>query len=95
MDTKYESQKKFETQLKEWGTLINLLAVKMENPGSEMNQKYAQELNTIRGNQREAVEKIKELKGARGEAWERVKVTVDKAWYKLGTGIAQAVRNIK
>jgi hypothetical protein len=95
MDTKYESQKKFETQLKEWGTLINLLAEKMENPGAEMNLNYAQELNAIRGDQREAVEKIKELKGARGEAWERVKVTVDKAWYKLGTGIAQAVRNIK
>ena len=95
MVTKGAYKLKLYAQLKEWNALIDLLAAKVENAGADVKLKYAQELDEIRAKQREAAQKIQELEDASADAWENVRATTDKAWYKLGTGLAQAIANLK
>lgn len=95
METKDAYKQKLDAQLKEWNAQINLLAAKVENSGADVKLKYAQDLDGIRAKQREAAIKIKELENASGDAWQNVKVTADKVWDDLKTGIVQAMSNFK
>lgn len=45
--------------------------------------------------QRAASEKMQELEKASGEAWEHAKVTADKIWEDLKTGVADAHSKFK
>ncbi|MHB8919779.1 MAG: sll1863 family stress response protein [Halothiobacillus sp.] len=88
-------KQKMAAQLKEWSAQIDLLEAKMENAGADMKVKRAKELHELRAKQRMASEKMKELEQASGEAWERIKGTVDKIWDDLKTGVAEAHSKFK
>jgi hypothetical protein len=95
METKEEYQRKFEAQVKEWNTLLYLLAAKMENAGADVKHLYTQELIVVGAKQRDAVKKIKELEKASDDVWDTIKVSAHKAGYDLGTSVAQAIIKFK
>ncbi len=87
--------KMLNAQLMEWNTLITLLAEEAENAGPDVKHNYTQEIAEIRRKQRDAVKKVEELEIANGDTWENVKATTDKTFFKLGTGIEQAMVTFK
>jgi len=57
--------------------------------------KRAEALHGLCAKQRAASEKLQELEKASGEAWEQAKVTADKIWEDLKTGVADAHSKFK
>jgi chaperone required for assembly of F1-ATPase len=95
MEKKDEYQKMLNSQLKEWNVLITMLAKKVENAGADVKLMYLQELDEIRGQQRDAVKQIEELGSASDNAWESAKISMDMVGYNLGTGLARAMAKFR
>lgn len=95
MEIQEAYKQKLAAQLNEWDAQINLLEAKIENVGSDMKVKRAQELHELRAKQRAATEKMHEFGKSSGEAWEQVKETADKIWDDLKVGIAEAQAKFK
>jgi nucleotide-binding universal stress UspA family protein len=70
---------KLEAQLKEWGTEIDILKAKAEKAKAEAKIKYYESIQDLRAKQESLGQKLQELKGPGGEAWEEVKTGVDRA----------------
>ncbi len=83
-------KQKMAAQLNEWNAQISLLEAKVKNAGADMKVKHAEQLQELRAQQHAAIEKMKELEKASGEAWEQVKQTADKMWDDLKAGVASA-----
>jgi outer membrane murein-binding lipoprotein Lpp len=88
-------QQKMAAQMKEWNAQIDLLEAKLGNAGADLKLKQAGELRELRAKQRIASEKMQELGKASGEAWVQIKVTADKIWDELRTGLADAHSKFK
>jgi hypothetical protein len=88
-------KQKLAAQLKEWGAQINLLEAKLENASADVKVKRAEVLHGLRAKQRAASEKMQELEKAGGDAWEQTKITADKIWADLKTGVADARSKFK
>lgn len=88
-------REKMGAQLKEWSAQINLLEAKLATVSAEMRVKRAEELHELRSKQQAASEKMKELGKASGEAWEQVKITAEKVWDDLKTGLTDAHAKFK
>jgi len=95
METKEMYQRRFEAQVKEWNTLLYLLAAKMENAGADVRHLYTQEIIAISAKQRDVVKQLKELEKVSDDVWETIKLSTDKAGYNLGTSVAQAIIKFK
>jgi recombinational DNA repair ATPase RecF len=95
MDMQNAYKQKREAQLKEWGAQINLMEAKLENMGADLKVKRAEQIKALRAQQHSASEKMQELGKASGEAWEQVKVTADKVWDDLKSGVADAHSKFK
>jgi recombinational DNA repair ATPase RecF len=95
MDIQNVYKQKREAQLKEWGAQINLLEAKLENVGADLKVKRAEQVKALRAQQHAASETMKELGKASGEAWDQVKVTADKIWDDLKSGVADAHSKFK
>lgn len=95
MEIREAYKQKKAAQLKEWGAQINLMEAKLENAGADMQVKRAEQIKALRAQQQVASEKMKELGKASGEAWEQVKVTADKVWDDLKSGVADAHSKFK
>ena len=88
MEIQDEYKQEMAAQLQEWSAQINLLEASMKN-------KCAEELHEVRVKQRAAFGKMKELRDARGEAWEHVKDNADKILEGLKIGVAEAHSKFK
>jgi hypothetical protein len=88
-------KQKMAAQLKVWSRQISLLEAKMENVEASMKVKRTEQLQELRAKQQVASEKISELGKASGEAWDQVKITADKVWDDLKTGLADAQSKFK
>jgi hypothetical protein len=95
MDIQNVYKQKREAQLKEWGAQINLMEAKLENVSADMKVKGAEQIQTLRAQQHNASEKMKELSKATDEAWEQVKTTADQVWDVLKSGVAEAHSKFK
>ncbi|OIR04683.1 hypothetical protein GALL_130670 [mine drainage metagenome] len=95
MEIQEAYKQKKAAQLKEWGAQINLMEAKLENVGADMQVKRAEQIKALRAQQQAASEKMKELGKASGDAWEQVKVTADKVWDDLKSGVADAHSKFK
>lgn len=88
-------KQKMAAQLKEWSAQIQLFEAKAENATADMKVKHAEAVYALHAKQSAAFEKMKELEKSTGEAWEQIKVTADKIWDDLKTGIAEANSKFK
>lgn len=90
METKSAYQEKFAAQMKEWSAQIALLEAKAGNTGADLRLKRDEELNKLRQHQQAALDKMQELTTASGEAWDLARLTTDKLWDDIKTGIKAA-----
>lgn len=95
MELHKEYKEKMGAQLKEWGAQVNLLEAKMDDFAVDMKIMRAEEIQALRTKLHVATDKMKELGKASGEAWEQLRVTTDKMWDDLKTGVADAQSKFK
>ncbi|MBI3525762.1 MAG: hypothetical protein HY066_14790 [Betaproteobacteria bacterium] len=95
MEMQEAYKQKLSAQLKEWDAQINLFAAKAESAGADMKIRHAETLRELRGIQHTASERMRDLEKASGEAWEQVRLTADKVWEDLKTGMADAHSRFK
>jgi hypothetical protein len=70
---------KMETQLKKWGTDIDLLKAKAEKSKAEAKIMYLKQIKELRAKQNVVKQKLHGFKESGGGAWEEVKAGVDQA----------------
>jgi len=95
MNTIAAYQQKLSAQMKEWGAQIDLLEARIGTASADIRLHRAEDLQALRAKQHAAVEKMHELGKSTGEAWNQVKLTTDKLWDELKTGISQAQDKFK
>lgn len=95
MENKNAYEQKLAAQVKEWGAQIDLLEAKMQNVGADMKLRRIDEVQILRDKQKAAAEKMHELGRSTGEAWGQLKLTADKLWEDLKTGLGQAQDKFK
>lgn len=95
MELQNAYKQKMSAQLKEWSAQVNLLEAKVESAGAAMKLKRAEAVNELRAKQNAASEKMKELGRANGAAWEEARLTAEKIWDDLKTGIANTQDKFK
>lgn len=88
-------RQKLGAQLKEWSAQINLLEARIDNLAAEMKIMCAEDIHALRAKQHEAADKMKELGKATGDAWDQLKLTADKMWDELKTGLTDAQKKFK
>ena len=82
-------------QLRAWGAEIDVLEARVRKIGADLNVLRRDEILDLRVRQNAASEQLKKLDKATGEAWTEVKVTADKVWLDLKTGLAAAHSKFK
>jgi len=86
MKTKNEYIESLASELKEYSAKIDLLVANSESATAEIKLRYIEDINALRIKELAAIEKMKELKEAGGDAWETIKETADKVWDDLRVG---------
>lgn len=77
-------------QLKVCAAQINVIEAKAERAGVHIRFMRDEEIRNLRGKQAAAMEKMRELDKASGEAWAQIKDTAEIIWLDLKTGLAAA-----
>lgn len=95
MTTRDAFKKKLTAELNESKAQISLLAAKVENAGADARVGYAKELDSLRDQQQQAADKLKEIEEASGDAWLKVKDGADKLWVDLTRGVASAIQRFR
>lgn len=95
MELHKEYKDKMNAQLKEWSAQVNLLEAKIDNFTADMKIMRLEEIQALRAKQHAAAAKMKELGKASGEAWDQVRLTADKMWDDLKTGLNDAQSKFK
>jgi hypothetical protein len=95
MEMQKQYKEKMGAQLREWGAQVNLLEAKMDSFTADMKIMRAEEIQALRVKQHAAADKMKELGKASGDAWEQVRVTADRMWDDLKTGLTDAQAKFK
>lgn len=88
-------RKRMSAQLKEWGSQINLLEARLECLPADLRVKGAKELQALRARQHAASDSMEVLGRESGESWDQVRLTADKMWHDLKSGLAQAQSKFK
>jgi ornithine cyclodeaminase/alanine dehydrogenase-like protein (mu-crystallin family) len=83
-------REKMSAQLNEWSSQITLLEARIENISADAKVKKAKEIKILRAKQHAISDKLEELGKESGESWEEVKLTADKLWNDLKSGLAKA-----
>jgi outer membrane murein-binding lipoprotein Lpp len=89
-----EYKEKMGAQLK-WSAQVNLLEARIDSFTADMKIMRAEEIQALRAKQHAAADKMKELGKASGEAWDQVRVTADRMWDDLKTGLTDAQSKFK
>lgn len=95
MELHKEYKEKMDAQLKEWSAQVKLLEAKMDGFTADMKIMRAEEIQALRAKQHAAADHMKEIGKASGAAWEQVKVTADKMWDDLKSGLSDAQSKFK
>jgi hypothetical protein len=80
MGLKEAYQEKLEAQLKEWSARVKLMQAKAEVAKADAKIEMQKHLQTLQAKQEAAQQKLKELKDAGADAWEKAKPGLESAW---------------
>ncbi|MCW0481106.1 coiled coil domain-containing protein [Gaoshiqia sediminis] len=86
---------KLSAKLKEWDADIQQLEEKMERAKTKVRADYQEELDELRARKDEAREKLREIQEASGDAWEELKVGMEKSWDILSDAFKNAFEKFK
>ncbi len=92
MHLKEAYQEKLEAQLKEWSAKIQQLQAKAEIAKADAKIELQKRLQTLQAYQGAAQQKLKELKDAGADVWEKAKPALEKAMDNLKSAW-QSVKN--
>ena len=81
---------KMTAQLKEWSHKIDELEFKARVAKADVKIGYEKRIRELKDKREAVVLKIKELRGASGEAWDAVKTGVETAWKEFKDAFADA-----
>jgi nucleotide-binding universal stress UspA family protein len=94
-DKKKAYQEKVELQLKEWGAQIDELKARAEKSKADLKVKYEEQIKDLKSKQEDVKQKLSEIKGYGGEAWEDLRGGVEKALGELKDAIGKAVSRFR
>jgi TolA-binding protein len=88
-------QDKMEAQLREWNAEIDRLIARVEKAKAQAKIDYYDQLQGLRAQRETAREKLGKLKASSADAWQEMKVGVDKAWSELRTAMSSAMTKFR
>ncbi len=83
MGMKQNYEKKLQAQLDEWAAEIDKLKAKAKNASADVQIEYNEQVNELQKKQKEANEKLTELKQSSEDTWEELKEDMDSTWDSL------------
>ena len=95
MKNREEYIDKMTSQLKEWSRKIDELEFKARAAGTDARITYEKRIQDMKNKRQSVVMRLRELKGAGGEAWETMKVGVDAAWDEFKHAFTEAKDKFK
>lgn len=91
MDAKSAYQQKLEAQLDEWRADILKLQAKADEAQADAKLKLLEQIEKVRGHQKEAEEKLSELQQAEGKAWDDMKSGFEESWSAISASMKKAL----
>ena len=95
MKSKEEYIDSLATELKELSAEIDALTAKAEILAVDARLKYQEDIESLKEKERIAIDKLKELQNAGGDAWKVIKDTAELVWHDLRTGLASVASKFK
>ena len=80
MENKDVYRRKIEALLKEWEDKVDVLIIQADAATVSARSHYDEQLQALQAKQEVARQKLHELKGESGEAWEEIKEGLEEAW---------------
>jgi seryl-tRNA synthetase len=91
MSIKEQYEKKLQAQLDKWDAEINKLKAKADGAKADGQLEYYKEIEELRTMQKNATDKLTELKNSSDDAWEDLKSGIDSAIGSLDNAFRAAV----
>ncbi|MFZ1614410.1 MAG: hypothetical protein WAT51_09585 [Holophaga sp.] len=83
-------EEKMDAQLKEWSAEIALLSAKADKAKAEAKIEYYRTIETLVAKHDSARTKLLEIRASSEDAWEDLKVSAEKIWNEVKSGISTA-----
>ncbi|MGB8297912.1 MAG: coiled coil domain-containing protein [Polyangia bacterium] len=83
MEKTQASPGKSETQLKQWGTRLDEFVAKADRAGTTARIDNRKRIDALRAKCQAAQSRLDEVKTARNDKWETLKMGVERAWSEL------------
>jgi len=90
MKNREEYIDKLAAQLKEWSAKVDELESKARLAKADVKADYDNQIKQLKDKQNAAKNKLQELKGASGEAWDTLKAGAETAWTDMKNAVAAA-----
>lgn len=90
MNMKKAYEQKLQAQLDEFGAEISKLQAKADQASADARLEYHKQIEELHTMQREAGNKLAQLKESGDDAWEDLKAGIDRAWTSLGSSVKSA-----
>jgi hypothetical protein len=88
-------QEKLEAQLAEWEAIINEYMRKAETATAEAKLKYQEQIDSLREQHAETLQRLHALQNISGEAWEDLRAGMESAWHELKQAFEKAAKKFK
>jgi F0F1-type ATP synthase membrane subunit b/b' len=83
-------RKKVEAQLAEWRAEIEKLRAQADQAEADARIRYHEEIEKLRGYQREAEDQLDRMRAASEGAWDDVRAGMDRAWNEMAEAMRRA-----
>ena len=90
MMTRDEYVRKLKTQLDQWNSEITKWEEKTKSAQTKMKADYENQLKTFRSRRDEAMQQLRQVQAASGEAWMDLMRGADEAWVRLRDAFTKA-----
>ncbi|HSS46214.1 MAG TPA: hypothetical protein VLL03_02220 [Burkholderiales bacterium] len=90
MMTRDEYVKKLKTQLDQWNSEIAKWEEKTRSAQTKMKADYEKQLKAFRSRRDEAMQQLRQVQSASGEAWTEMVRGADEAWARLRDAFTKA-----
>ena len=91
MRKKKHYHEKLDSQLEEWGSRIDLLALELQRQKADGKVKCEEQIKKLRHQQAVLQEKVTKLKQTRGKTWVDLKSRVEKSALELKAALDKAL----
>jgi hypothetical protein len=90
MTDRHQYVQKLKTSLDEWDHDLDVFEARMRNAGDDLRQRSQQAVADLRSTRAQIAQDIDALLGTTDDAWQRLRLGLDKAWDNVKTGLLNA-----